>query len=161
MFLIMHLSSAFPVRISDFGCLKDLMILILRSLKQILFSFYSESDHYKAVVPFRSSRREYAPLLFFVISRPLFSMKGTDACSSYGISKRGTAPPLYTDAQAQLDMLPSHFSIISTPPLNAQGTNRVLSFVRLYSERDKAIFSVLGSARVQPDPCGRRQQKRP
>lgn len=85
---------------------------------------------------------EYAPLLS-VISRLLFSLKRTDAHWSYGIFKRGTAP-LYTDAHAQLDMHPSHFSIICPPPLSTRGTNRVLSFVRLYIKRDKAIFSALG-----------------
>lgn len=102
---------------------------------------------------------EYAPLLLSVVSKLMLSMKRTDAHSSYGIFSRGTAQPPYrptcTIRQAPLPPL-RH-----TPPSLAQEEQTGFCLLFICGGIDKAIFSVLGPARVQPEPCGRRQQRGP
>lgn len=113
------------------------------------------------VVPFRSNRRGIcSSVVRCRFKASVFHEKDRRSFIIWNIQERH-CPPLYIDAPAQLDMHPSHFSTVCAPPLCTRGTNRVLSFVHLYSERDKAIFSALGPARVQLDPCGRRRQRRP
>lgn len=114
----------------------------------------------KLVAPFRSNRRGIcSSVVVFPFKAPAFYEKDWRSFIIWNIQERHCPPS--TQTHAQLDMHPSHFSNIHPPPLSTRGTNRVLSFVRLYSERDKAIFSALCPARVQLDPCGRRLQRRP